>query len=148
MKNIIKNSRKGVSLVELVIALAVIMIITAASISMIHSSIKIEVRAASIIEANNAAESIVEMYRFSNNFDETNNYNQEKFEELLGKFIGINGKKGKEINNDSQEYDLYILNKGAYNIKINYYTDKIEINAFHSDDTQIYNEPIIIFKGK
>ena len=76
MKNIIKNSRKGVSLVELVIALAVIMIITAASISMIHSSIKIEVRAASIIEANNAAESIVEMYRFSNNFDETNNYNQ------------------------------------------------------------------------
>ena len=146
MKNIIKNSRKGVSLVELVIALAVIMIITAASISMIHSSIKIEVRAASIIEANNAAESIVEMYRFSNNFIDNE---QGKFEELLGKFIGINEKKEKEnVIDDESNKDLYILNKGAYNIKIYYYTDKIEINAFHSDDTQIYNEPIIIFKGK
>lgn len=144
MKNIIKNSRKGVSLVELVIALAVIMIITAASISMIHSSIKIEVRAASIIEANNAAESIVEMYRFSNNFVDNE---KEKFESLLVKFNNGNDIEEKE-KDANQDFDLYILNKGAYNIKINYYTDKIEINAFHSDDTQIYNEPIIIFKGK
>lgn len=145
MKNIIKNSRKGVSLVELVIALAVIMIITAASISMIHSSIKIEVRAASIIEANNAAESIVEMYRFSNNFVDNE---KEKFESLLVKFNNGNDIKEKEISEENITIVEYTINKGAYNIKINYYTDKIEINAFHSDDTQIYNEPIIIFKGK
>ena len=65
MNKIIKNPRKGVTIVELVIALSVIAIISVAAISMLHTAIKIEVRSASIIEANNTAESIVEIFRFT-----------------------------------------------------------------------------------
>ena len=139
MKKIIKNPRKGVSLVELVIALTIIMIVSIASISLIHSAIKIEVRATAIIEANKTAESIIETYRYSN-FFETDNEKKLKFENILDKFgeLSVENKEG---------YILYTIDRGAYRIDIKYYTNEIEINAIYSDGTDIYKEPIKYIKG-
>ena len=136
MKKIIRNPRKGVTLVELVIALSVISIITIAAISMLHTSIKIEVKSAAIIEANNTVESIVEAFDYSDDADE--------FLEIL-----------KELNNkwefspgipEESQVPQYVLNQGTYIITIDYTDNKIEINAIYSDGQKIY-ENITYFKG-
>ena len=157
MRNFIKNPRKGITLIELVIALSVVAIIIVAAISIIHSAIKIEVRAASIIEANKTAESITEIFNFSNYMDE--------FEELCELLDESFGNVDMDDEYEDENGKLYIIDRGTYHIEINYYylkesineNDeiieknrgyKIEINAFHSDGTQIYNEIITFIKGQ
>lgn len=154
----IKNPRKGVTLIELVIALSVIFIITVAAISIIHSAIKIEVRAASIIEANNTAESIVEIFRYSED--------NEEFKLLCDSFFDVVVEKDdliynhyENIEEDNEYLTEYMIDKGAYSIYIYYYYAKpvvnnpnygykIEIDAYHEDGTQIYNETITFIKGQ
>lgn len=148
----IKSPRKGVTIIELVIALSVIFIITVAAISIIHSAIKIEVRAASIIEANNTAESIVEIFRYSKDSDD--------FLELGGLLDN-----SFSVYSDNENEKIYEITRGAYYIDIKcYYTKvivnienedvekylgyKIEIDAYHEDGTQIYNETITFIKGQ
>ena len=160
MKKNIKNPRKGVTLVELMIALSIISIITIASISMMNSSIKIEVRASSVIEANKTVESIVEIFRYS---DE-----EEEFEGLCKDFFNINVlpetsvtiKNKLDDDSDDEYYKQYTINRGGYSITIDYYYRihtlsenekinigcKIEIAAKHSDGKKIYTD-IIFIKG-
>lgn len=155
MKKNIRNPRKGVTLVELIVALSIITIITVASITMMHSSIKIEARAASIIEANKTVESIIEIYRFSDT--------EEQFKELCElfdeSFDSSNETEYKDSENE--KYKEFNFNRGAYNIYIKYYKpyevttndvttrygNKIEIYAKHSDGKEIYNEKIVFIKG-
>ena len=148
MNKIIKNPRKGVTLVELVIALSVIAIISVAAISMLHTAVKIEVRAASIIEANNTAESIVEIFRFTDYDDE--------FESLT---LSLDNSFGSiDWDNEEENVNSYIIDRGSYHIEITYYYIeetvkkyrgyKIEIEAFHKDGAPIYNEKITFIKGQ
>ena len=157
MNKIIKNPRKGVTIVELVIALSVIAIISVAAISMLHTAVKIEVRAASIIEANNTAESIVEMFRFTEDNEEFEKLCNYFFSETITKEELI--RENEENNNEDNEYLFkYTINKGAYSICINYYYIvtpeninqgyEIEIDAYHSDNKQIYNGTITFIKGQ
>ena len=157
MKKIIKNPRKGVTWVELVIALSVIAIISVAAISMLHTAVKIEVRAASIIEANNTAESIVEMFRFTEDNVEFEKLCDYFFSETITKEELI--RENEENNAEDNEYLFkYTINKGAYSICINYYYIvtpeninqgyEIEIDAYHSDNKQIYNGTITFIKGQ
>lgn len=156
MHKIIKNPRKGVTLIELVIALSVIAIITTVAISMIHSAIKIEVRAASIIEANNTAESIVEMFRYSEDSEEFGLLCNSFFiEEVVENELTFNHEANNE--EDNEYLTRYMIDKGAYSIYIYYYYTKpiennpnkgykIEIDANHADGTQIYKETITFIK--
>ncbi len=63
MKNI--RSRRGVTIMEVVIALAIITIISAVSLSMIVISHDVERKAESAITAKNAAENAIECFRFA-----------------------------------------------------------------------------------
>lgn len=149
MKKIIKNPRKGVTLVELIVALSVIAIITVAAISLIHSAVKIEAKAASIIEANNTAESIVEVFRFTDYKEDFENLGKLLDDSFGGLDLGIEN----EIS--------YIIDRNSYYIYITYYylsenvNDiekyrgyKIEIEACHKDGAKIYNEKITFIKGQ
>ena len=124
MKKIIRNPRKGITLMELVIALSVIMIITIASISMLQTTIKIEVRAAAIIEANNSVETIVECFNYA--------YDNNEFKGLVAKLHGSH-------NNDGGKH---IIDRGSYTISIEYTDEteysKIEISAIYGEDFVIY----------
>lgn len=137
MKKIIRNPRKGITLMELVIALSVIMIITIASISMLQTTIKIEVRAAAIIEANNSVETIVECFNFSEN--------NEGFEGLVAKL------HGSHTYNNVEGKHIIIIDRGSYKISIEYTDEtdysKIEISAIYSDEYVIY-ENITYYKYK
>lgn len=154
MKKIINNPRKGVTLVELIVALSIVAIITVTSISIIHSAIKVEIRAASIIEANNTAESIVEIFRFTDCKEEF-----EKLGKLLDEsFDDIDLLDGSLVEDDqeSKKEISYIIDRNTYYIMITYYFYekeinqgyKIEIDAYHSDGAQIYNKTIIFIKGQ
>lgn len=141
MKRIINNPRKGVTLAELIVALAIIMIVTIASITMMHSSIKIEVRASAIIEANKSVETIVECFEFSNEDVEGL-----KFETLLESIEGYDITPvfedilDSENNPTGKQYTIYTLERGSYSITIKHDTsiNKIEINATYSDGKDIY----------
>lgn len=138
MKKIINNPRKGVTLAELIVALAIIMIVTLASITMMHSSIKIEVRASAIIEANKSVETIVECFEFSSDASE--------FETLLESIEGYDITPvtedilDSENNPTGKQYTIYTLERGSYSITIKHDTsiNKIEINATYSDGKDIY----------
>ena len=135
MKKIIRNPRKGITLMELVIALSVIMIITIASISMLQTTIKIEVRAAAIIEANNSVETIVECFNYA--------YDNNEFKGLVAKLHGSH-----TYNNDG---GIHIIDRGSYKISIEYTDEteysKIEISAIYGEDFVIY-ENITYYKYK
>ena len=63
MKNI--RSRKGVTIMEVVIALVIITTISAVSLSMIVISHDVEAKAESAITAKNAAENAIECFQFA-----------------------------------------------------------------------------------
>ena len=73
------HSRKGVSIAEVVIALAIIAVISAFTLSLIVMSISVESKSVAAIEVKNAAENAIECFRFARDnqneeiscFDET-----------------------------------------------------------------------------
>ena len=58
------KSRRGISMVEVVVALTVIVIVSAAALSLITAHTHLEARTAQTIEATNIAENAVECFRF------------------------------------------------------------------------------------
>jgi prepilin-type N-terminal cleavage/methylation domain-containing protein len=66
MKNI--RSRKGVTIIEVVIALAIITIISAATLSLIVMSEGVETKAENAFIVKNSAENAIECFRFAKNY--------------------------------------------------------------------------------
>lgn len=143
MRKIIKNPRKGVSIFELMIALAAIMIIMIASISLLKTSVSVGIKSNACVEASNMVESIVECFEYSKT--------KEDFVNNLKYF-------GKCDKSESDE-NKYIIDCGSYTVEIAYLKlseledgivveqAKIEIEAFYSDGKNIYKEKIIYYKG-
>ena len=63
----IKRTSRGFTIVEVVIALTVIVIVSAAGMMMVQSQIKSEQKIAQTIEATNIAENAIECFRFADN---------------------------------------------------------------------------------
>ena len=59
------KSRRGISMVEVIVALTVIVIVSAAALSLITAHTHLEARTAQTIEATNIAENAVECFRFN-----------------------------------------------------------------------------------
>ena len=67
----IKNSsRRGFTVAEVAVALAVIVIISGATLIFVASQAKVEARTVHTIEATNIAENAIECFRYSNDVDE------------------------------------------------------------------------------
>lgn len=145
MKRIIKNPRKGVSLVELMVALSIISIISVAAITMMNTAVKLEVKAASAIEASKSVESIIELFRFSNN--------EEEFDDLCNEYFVSAEISKHSVSVEGQSYKEYTIIKGGYKISIFYYYDvldeknigyMININAKHNDGRYIFADKVYI----
>ena len=61
------HNQKGVSVAEVVIALAIIAVISAFTLSLIVMSIGVESKSVAAIEVKNAAENAIECFRFAKN---------------------------------------------------------------------------------
>ena len=121
-------SRRGFSLVEVVIALAVITIITAATFPLIDSGTKLQAINSRKFETANITENAIECFRFDSDNFETN------FNKCLA-----DGEELQVITENS----LYLLDKGSYSVifKIENNTINIKIcideNANLSDSESI-----------
>ncbi len=103
-KNI--RSRKGISMVEVVVALVVITIISLATLSVVFVSARVEAKTVVAIEVRNSAENAVECFRFANGDIET-------FIECLRKTTGVTDEDNYVIENGN-----YVLRAGRYIVTI------------------------------
>lgn len=103
-------SRKGVSIVEVVVALVIITIISASALSMMMMSVKVERSALTALEVENTAEDAVDCFRFAEN--------NQVFLECL------------QMTGDFTEEDgSFILRADAYTVTITPGTNQFEYSA-------------------
>lgn len=114
------RSRRGISLVEVIVALAVIAIISTAALSLVISSSKVDANSLRSTQVMMAAKNALECYRFSDREDE--------FGELLRK-------TGDYIEAD----DSYVLTESSYVITVKYEDDSLRFTATDGDGKMIYD---------
>lgn len=100
------RSRKGISMVEVVVALVVITIISLATLSVVFVSAKVEAKTVVAMEVRNSAENAVECFRFAGGKAET-------FISCLNKTIAKNEQEFQQQADGS-----YISNAGGYKVTI------------------------------
>lgn len=76
MKMILKRlrSRKGITMTEVIVAMAMVLIVTGAAISLVVASVQFDAKYESQTAALNAAESAVECVRFAGELSELDGY--------------------------------------------------------------------------
>ena len=106
-KNI--RSRKGISMVEVVVALVVITIISLATLSVVFVSAKVEAKTFVAMEVRNSAENAVECFRFANG-------DKDIFRKTLNLSVGVDetvqASAWEEVENG------YSYNAGRYIVTI------------------------------
>ena len=121
------RSRSGISLVEVIVALAVITIISTAALSLVISSARVDANSLRSTRVMIAAENALECYRFSDSEDE---------------FVALLRKTGDYIEADGS----YVLTESSYAITVEYEDDSLRFTAIDSDGKEIYNYEF--YKGK
>lgn len=112
-------SRKGISIVEVVIALVIITVISASALSMILMSVNVEKKTVATLEVANHAENAVECFRYADNHD--------VFLECLQKTADF-----------IKEDDSFILRAGSYTVTILPKDHEFEYTAVNTDGVEIY----------
>ena len=113
------RSRRGISLVEVVVALAVITIISAAALSLVISSARVDANSLRSTQVMMAAENALECYRFAES--------KEEFAALLEKTGDYKGSDG-----------VFVLTEKSYTITVNYTDMQLTFSATDSDGKEIY----------
>lgn len=114
------RSRRGISLVEVVVALTVITIISAAALSLVISSARVDANSLRSTQVMMAAENVLECYRFAES--------EEEFAALLEKTGDY-----KKVD------DAYVLTEKAYGITVHYTDTKLTFSATDGDGEEIYS---------
>ena len=118
--NVKRNrSRRGISLVEVVVALTVITIISAAALSLVISSARVDANSLRSTQVMMAAENALECYRFAES--------KEEFAALLEKTGDYKGSDG-----------VFVLTEKSYTITVNYTDTQLTFSATDSDGKEIY----------
>ena len=120
-----KNLKRGITLLETVIALSLLAIISVVSISVSVSSIKSEERNIQATEIALICENAVECFRFSKSND--------KFKESFEKTLE-DGESLQEV-----ETNCYILQKTAYSVTFLIDVNKITVTAKDKNGKEIYS---------
>jgi prepilin-type N-terminal cleavage/methylation domain-containing protein len=105
-KNI--RSRKGVSMAEVVVALLVISIISAATMSVVMQSVNQEAKSVQVFEVRNSAENAMECFRFAS-------VQQDGFDPDI--FVNCMNKTATDAQFVEQD-GSYILDAGSYTVTI------------------------------
>ena len=113
------RSRRGISLVEVVVALTVIAIISSAALSLVISSARVDANSLRSTQVMMAAENVLECYRFAENDGD--------FADLLQKTGDYKGSDG-----------VFVLTEKSYTITVNYTDTQLTFSATDSDGKEIY----------
>lgn len=119
--NVKRNrSRRGISLVEVIVALAVITIISTAALSLVISSARVDANSLRSTQVMMAAENALECYRFAES--------KEEFAALLEKTGDYKGSDG-----------VFVLTEKSYVITVHYTNTKLTFSATDGDGEEIYS---------
>ena len=83
-----KNGRRGFTMVELVVALAIIAIVSIATVFLIITQTNMNAKSIQVVEATNVAENAIECFRFAVNDPDPSTSVEDKFENAFGKTLG------------------------------------------------------------
>ena len=108
--------RKGFSLVEVIVALAVIAIISTAAFSLVLSSAKLEADAVRTTAVSAAADDVLDCFRYADSNEEF--------------FAAICKLDEYQTTDDGQ----YVLNKPNYTVYVNVEGDELSFNAYKTRD--------------
>ena len=109
-------ARKGFSLVEVIVALAVIAIISTAAFSLVLSSAKLEADAVRTTAVSAAADDVLDCFRYADS-------NEEFFAAIC------------KLDEYQTTYDgQYVLNKPNYTVYVNVEGDELSFNAYKTRD--------------
>ena len=114
------RSRRGISLVEVIVALAVITIISTAALSLVISSARVDANSLRSTQVMMAAENALECYRFAES--------KEEFAALLEKTGDYKGSDG-----------VFVLTEKSYVITVHYTNTKLTFSATDGDGEEIYS---------
>ena len=114
------RSRRGISLVEVVVALTVIAIISSAALSLVISSARVDANSLRSTQVMMAAENVLECYRFAES--------KEEFAALLEKTGDYKGSDG-----------VFVLTEKSYVITVHYTNTKLTFSATDGDGEEIYS---------
>ena len=115
--------RRGFTVAEVAVALAVILIVSGAAITFIGSQTRVESQAVATIEATNIAENAIECFRYAQKNDKD--------------FKGWFGHCGYTINGEGTQAHPYTVEKNGATVTITIDGDTIEITATMGNDTEI-----------
>lgn len=127
-----KNGRRGFTMVELVVALAIIAIVSIATVFLIITQTNMNAKSIQVVEATNVAENAIECFRFAVNDPDPSKSVEDKFESAFEKSLGIE-------NLEPNENGRYEFNKHGATIEITIVGNKITIKAKASDGDEIIN---------
>ncbi len=113
------DNRRGFTVVELVVAMAIIVIVSATAIGLINMQNNIYLRTTQTAEATNMAENAVECFRFVKNNSDAN------FEELFEK-------TGYDLEYD-ENTNTYITETSSMTVTITINGNTLEFNAQDGD---------------
>ena len=125
------SSRRGFTVLEVVIALTVIVIVSASAFALIHSHIKLEQQSIQSIEATNIAENAIECFRYAKDEDYPKDNSIDEFEAAYEAVIkkNIDFNAGKCIYTD-----------GALEVTFTIVDNQITINITDNSETIIVNQ--------
>lgn len=115
-------AKRGITMMEVVIALVIITVVTAAVVTIMFVSVNIEAGTVTAIESANSAENAIECFRFAKN--------EEEFVEALNKTALYTSKTEGEYTSEGYGYTVTIIYHDTY---FEYYAvaaDGEEIYAF------------------
>lgn len=125
------HQRHGISIVEAAVALAIIMLISAVTMSLVTIASRVDGEAAYITEINEYVESTLDCFRWADNSVD------------FGKAVAQFGFKEKEADPDIPLEDVYekwyVLERSDYCIELRVnYPNEYEINAEDANGEEIY----------
>ena len=126
------NARRGFSLAEVVVAIAIIVIVSSASMTLIGVQARTEAKSVATVEATNIAENAIECFRYAKNTGTP-------FSEVFDDFIdhGEHGEHGYLTKNENNE--KFTVTKSGATVEIQIVENTINITAKWGSGEEILN---------
>lgn len=129
-----KNGRRGFTMVELVVALAIIAIVSIATVFLIITQTNMNAKSIQVVEATNVAENAIECFRFAVNVSGSDEAAiKSNFESAFKKSLGLGEGEELKPKEETDEYVIYEIIEHGATIEITIKGNEITIKAIASD---------------
>ena len=128
------NSRKGFTIAELVVAMAIIFIVSATAIGIINTQNTVHLRTTQTVEATNMAENAIECFRYAVENPKDNDTGKDDVVATFAKAYA------KTFTDKTRPTDLYNFEKSNMNVTITIEGNKLTFKAIAKDNDKVILE--------